>query len=223
MRTNFKILTKTITIGFILTTFTGCAALLEQRSYIDEMERESDGFFVAGRDFPVTNGDTGEAYRSRAEIKRRTPASSRSKEIEKEKSSLEQELQEKVAQLDDESLQNYYRDTKYLESDSERLYYLSMSGSERTEYINTKITDLADEETLKGDSREFLKRRSVHSRPIAQGMTKDDVMELWGKPTRVEVAGHPKFENERWSFFEGSTVKFIYFESGKVQGWSLDF
>ena len=223
MRTNFKIMTKTITIGFVLTTLTGCAALLEQRSYIDEMERESDGFFVAGRDFPVTNGDTGEAFRSRAEIKRRTPASTRSKEIEKEKSSLEQELQEKVAQLYDESLQNYYRDTKYLESDSERLYYLSMSGSERTEYINTKITDLADEETLKGDSREFLKRRSVHSRPIAQGMTKDDVMELWGKPTRVEVAGHPKFENERWSFFEGSTVKFIYFESGKVQGWSLDF
>lgn len=212
-----------MSIGCVLATVTGCAALLEQRSYIDEMERESDGFFVAGRDFPVTNGDTGEAYRSRAEIKRRTPASSRSKEIEKEKSSLEQELQEKVAQLDDESLQNYYRDTKYLESDSERLYYLSMSGSERTEYINTKITDLADEETLKGDSREFLKRRSVHSRPIAQGMTKDDVKELWGKPTRIEVAGHPKFENERWSFFEGSTVKFIYFESGKVQGWSLDF
>lgn len=223
MRKKIKILTKTLVVSGWLMTLTGCAALLEQRSYIDEMERESDGFFVAGRDFPVTNGDTGEAFRSKAEIKRRTPASTRSKEIEKERVSLEQELQEKVAQLDDESMQNYYRDTKYLESDSERLYYLSMSPSERTEYINTKISDIADEENLKGDSREFLKRRSVHSRPIAQGMTKDDVMELWGKPSRVEVAGHPKFENERWSFFEGSSVKFIYFESGKVQGWSLDF
>lgn len=223
MKTNVKTLVKTMALTGCLVTLTGCAALLEQRSYIDEMDRESEGFFVAGRDFPVANGDTGEAFRSKAEIKRRTPASSRNKEIEKEKASIEFELQEKVAQLDDESLQNYYRDTKYLESDSERLYYLSMSGSERTEYINTKMTDLADEESLKGDSREFLKRRSVHSRPIAQGMTKDDVTELWGKPTRVEVAGHPKFENERWSFFEGSSVKFIYFESGKVQGWSLDF
>lgn len=201
----------------------GCAALLEERSYINEMDRDSDGFFVAGRDFPVMNGDSGEAFRSREEIKKRTPASKRSKALDDEKLSLENELRKKLADQDEEVLKNYNRDSQYLESDSERLYYLSMNGEERTNYINTKIQDMSDEEAFKQNSREFMKRRSVRSQEIAEGMTKDDVINLWGKPTKIEVAGHPKFENERWSFAEGGQVKRIYFEAGKVQGWSLDF
>ena len=201
----------------------GCAALLEERSYINEMDRDSDGFFVAGRDFPVMNGDSGEAFRSREEIRKRTPASKRSKALDDEKLSLENELRKKLADQDEEVLKNYNRDSQYLESDSERLYYLSMNGEERTNYINTKIQDMSDEEAFKQNSREFMKRRSVRSQEIAEGMTKDDVINLWGKPTKIEVAGHPKFENERWSFAEGGQVKRIYFEAGKVQGWSLDF
>lgn len=201
----------------------GCAALLEERSYINEMDRDSDGFFVAGRDFPVMNGDSGEAFRSREEIRKRTPASKRSKALDDEKLSLENELRKKLADQDEEVLKNYNRDSQYLESDSERLYYLSMNGEERTNYINTKIQDMSDDEAFKQNSREFMKRRSVRSQEIAEGMTKDDVINLWGKPTKIEVAGHPKFENERWSFAEGGQVKRIYFEAGKVQGWSLDF
>lgn len=219
-------MTKIVSMACILSTltlFSGCAAFLEERSYIDEMDRDSDGFFVAGRDFPVMNGDTGEAFRSREEIQKRTPASKRSKARESERLSLESELRDKLAEQDEEVLRVYNRDSQYLESDSERLYYLSMSGRERTEYINTKIQDMSDDETLKKNSREFLKRRSVRTQEIAEGMSKDDVMNLWGKPTKVEVAGHPKFENERWSFAEGGQVKRIYFEGGKVQGWSLDF
>lgn len=219
-------LKKIMAIGCIfstLTLFSGCAALLEERSYIDEMDRDSDGFFVAGRDFPVMNGDSGEAFRSREEIQKRTPASKRSKAREDERLSLEKELRDKLSEQDEEVLRAYQRDGQYLESDSERLYYLSMNGEERTNYINTKIQDMSDEEAFKKNSREFLKRRSVRTQEIAEGMSKNEVVELWGKPTKVEVAGHPKFENERWSFAEGGQVKRIYFEGGKVQGWSLDF
>ncbi len=203
--------------------FYGCSALLEERSFVDEMDRDSDGFFVAGRDFPVTSGDSGEAFRSRSEILKRTPASKRRKAIEDEKLSIENELRDKLAQEDEEDLRKFHRDSEYMESDSEKLYYLSMGAQERTNYVNTKIQELSDEESLKKDSREFLKRRSVRSQEIAEGMSKDDVVSLWGKPTKIEVAGHPKFENERWSFAEGGQVKRIYFEAGKVQGWSLDF
>lgn len=219
----FNKFSKLLLIVTTINGLSGCAAFLEERSYVDEMDRDSDGFFVAGRDFAVTNGDSGEAFRSRDEIQKRTPASKRKKASEDEKLSIENELKDKIAQLDEDVLQNYRRDSQYLESDSERLYYLSMNADERINYINTKIQDMGDEEALKRDSREFLKRRSVRTQEIAEGMSKDEVVNLWGKPTRIEVAGHPKFENERWSFAEGGQVKKIYFEAGKVQGWSLDF
>lgn len=196
---------------------------MDERSFIDEMDRDSDGFFVAGRDFPLTNGDSGEAYRSREEILKRTPASKRAKVLEDERLSVEKELRNKLSDMEEEEMAGFNRDSKYLESDSEKLYYLSLSKSERIAYVNTKIAEMTEDEAIKTNSREFLKRRSVRSQTITEGMTKDEVVSLWGKPTRVEIAGHPKFENERWSFAEGGQVKRIYFESGKVQGWSLDF
>ena len=51
---------------------TGCA-FMENRTFITEMEQESDGVFVAGRDFRTVPGDTGKAYRSREDIMMRTP------------------------------------------------------------------------------------------------------------------------------------------------------
>ena len=40
-----------------------------------------------------------------------------------------------------------------------------------------------------------------------------------GKPMRVEIAGNPRYENERWLYRMNGASKYIYFESGQVQGW----
>jgi hypothetical protein len=44
-------------------------------------------------------------------------------------------------------------------------------------------------------------------------------MNTFGRPTRVEVAGNPSYENERWLYSVNGATKYIYFESGRVEGW----
>lgn len=110
------------------------------------------------------------------------------------------------------------KDKRYLPSDSDKLYYLSLSGADRDNYIRTRIQEVKEDQSK---DQEFIERRSVHASDIYLGMEKHDVVRLWGKPARVEVAGNPKIKNERWSFIEDGSVKQVYFESGKVQGWAL--
>lgn len=198
---------------------TSCSAFLPDRSYIEEMNRESDPYFVAGKDFKVVGGDTGEAYRSREEIQKRTPASARNHEKMKEEESIRRELEQKEADIPEEYVEQYAKDKKYLPSDSDKLYYLSLSLSERANYINTKKADMQEDQ---GKGQDFIQKHSIHSKELYLGMTKGQVVQAWGKPTRVEIAGNPRNQNERWSFNEDGSVKQIYFEAGRVQGWALD-
>jgi hypothetical protein len=50
-------------------------------------------------------------------------------------------------------------------------------------------------------------------------MKKGQVMASIGRPSKVEVAGNPQDENERWLYHMNGASKYIYFESGEVQGW----
>ena len=68
----------------------------------------------------------------------------------------------------------------------------------------------------------MVRNRSIHSAELFLGMNKSEVTQVWGKPARVEVAGNPINQNERWSFKEDGNVRQVYFEGGKVQGWALD-
>ena len=52
-------------------------------------------------------------------------------------------------------------------------------------------------------------------------MSKTEVQRIWGSPSRVDVAGNPKMENERWSFYHNGRVKTVFFESGRVEGWEI--
>jgi hypothetical protein len=54
---------------------------------------------------------------------------------------------------------------------------------------------------------------------VAIGMRKPDVLDSLGKPLRVEIAGNPRHENERWLYRLNGAPKYIYFEAGEVQGW----
>ena len=83
-----KLTKKILTTGTLLTASlllsTSCSVFMPDRSFIEEMNRETDPYLVAGKDFPVVSGDTGETHRSREEIKKRTPASERSRVKQKE-------------------------------------------------------------------------------------------------------------------------------------------
>jgi hypothetical protein len=219
LKNSSKFALYSILMSTTLALSSSCSLLVPDRAYMEEMNRESDPFFLAGRDFPVVGGDSGEAFRSKSEIKKRTPASERQKKKEKEELSIKDELAQKEADLGDYELSQYVKDKRYLPSDSDKLYYLSLSGGDRENYIRTRIQEVKEDQSK---DQEFIERRSVHATEIYLGMEKNDVVRLWGKPARVEVAGNPKNQNERWSFVEDGSVKQVYFESGKVQGWALD-
>jgi hypothetical protein len=50
-------------------------------------------------------------------------------------------------------------------------------------------------------------------------MSKTQVLQSWGEPARVDIAGNPSNENERWLYSMNGASKYIYFEAGEVQGW----
>lgn len=216
---SLKLVMTGLIFGACLTLNTGCSGFLPDRSFIEEMNRDSDPFLQAGKDFPVVSGDTGEAYRSRNEVQKRTPSSERNRKQVKEQESIKQELEQKEAEIPEDYLGRYTKDKKYLPSDSDKLYYLSLSLDERGNYINLKRQDMQED---LGKGQDFIQKRSIHNGELYLGMGKPQVVQVWGKPSRVEIAGNPKNQNERWSFVEDGSVRQIYFENGKVQGWALD-
>jgi hypothetical protein len=209
---------KNLTLLLSLLLIVSCGSM--ERSFVDQMDRESEGAFVPGKDFPVMGGDTGNAFRSRDEINERTPASERGQARVKNTASIRQELAAREEALQtEEEIDQYRKDQRFLPSDSDKLYYLSLQGEERSRYITTKKEDSLEDK--KGD-KDIVAKHSVHGSSLYLGMEKDQVVKLWGRPSKVDVAGNPKQQNERWSFVEDGNVKQVYFEGGKVQGWALD-
>lgn len=194
-----------------------CALMLPDRSFIDEMDRES--MYSPGRDFPVVAGDTGNTRISKEELQSRTPSSERARRLNKEAASIEQELIQKEDQMDEVERERYVMDKKFLQTDSDKLYYLSLGQFDRSSYIDTKKNDLKDDLER---GRNMVQNRSIHGNELFLGMDKSEVIEMWGKPARVEIAGNPVNQNERWSFREDGNVRQVYFEGGKVHGWALD-
>ncbi|MBC7712171.1 MAG: hypothetical protein H7177_02465 [Rhizobacter sp.] len=210
---------RALLLSSILVLSASCSLMQPSRSFIDEMDGQDDAFLSPGKDFPVVGGDTGDMRRSREQLQARTPASERTQRLRSESNSLSMELMEKEDRLDEDARERYVRDKKFLQTDSDKLYYLSLSSYDRGTYIDTKKSDLRDDLSPK---RNLLAKHSIHSSELFLGMAKNEVIEMWGKPARVEIAGNPSNQNERWSFVEDGSVKQVYFEGGKVQGWALD-
>ena len=203
-------------VGTVALT-SSCSLMLPDRSFIDEMERES--MYSPGRDFPVVSGDTGDVRIGKEELMGRTPASERSRRLNKEAASIEQELIQKEDLLDEAEKEKYALDKKFLQSNSDKLYYLSLGQLDRSSYISNKREDLKDD-MERGSN--MIQKRSIHGGELFLGMDKNEVIQTWGKPARVEIAGNPANQNERWSFREDGNIRQVYFEGGKVQGWALD-
>lgn len=193
-----------------------CSELLTHRTFVDKMDDEGPMFFSPERDFPVISGDSGRSRPSSEDVRRRTPTSDSEDLSFDEKNALEQEL--KFLE-DSQTTEKYYHYLEYrdkLANLSEKIYFLRISSiKERNNFLYGKglyqhrNNDFAEIES------------AVTTRDIIVGMNKSEVTRSWGRPTRVDVAGNPIHENERWTFYDQGRLKQVYFESGKVQGWDI--
>jgi hypothetical protein len=205
-----------------------CAELFGNRSFIDEMERDTDGFFVPGKDFMTISGDGGNPYRTRKEILERTPASRKEKERYNEERSLNEELANKESLLSAEEYEKYIQVRPQLESVSEQIYYLNLKTRERDSYLVTKgikeyRPDPRDLNFSNAKSQFFLiTGQEKDESELKVGMDKNELTKAWGRPSNIEIAGNPRYQNERWSFRVGGKTKKVFLENGVVQGWSME-
>lgn len=193
---------------------TSCAFLMENRTFIDEMEGQPEAFFTPNQDFRVTAGDESDGFRSRQEILERTPLDGVEKARLIEDKRLNAEYQKLYNAQSDFAKRHFHRFERYLSNLSEKIYFLRLNSlTERNTYLYSKNAPVYN-------NMEFVELRRP-ANDIMVGMNKSDVRRAWGRPTRKDIAGNPTYENERWAYYEGGKMKFVYFEGGKVQGWSM--
>lgn len=192
--------------------------MLEHRDFAREMDplRVDDPMFIPNHDFAVVPGDDGRYYRNHDEINSRTPASNRMQVQSLYTQSLKRELQKLEAQLDDEQYQNYTKIRNELGDDSEKIYYLRLKQSQKSEYLAIRNIEAphyynyTDQET----------KMAHWGREIVLGMSKNQVIQSWGRPDRKDFSGDSRYQNERWAYSQNGTVRYIYFQGGKVGGWT---
>lgn len=200
-------------LSIFLVMFTSCG-LFTYRSYESQM-RLTDNFWVPNRDFPVVAGDTGRAYRSRRDIWKRTPRGKRSSYAYNLDLALKDQLIGLEDSLTEREYRYYLKYKDFLKSDSEKIYFLQLPNRRE------KINYIYSRGILTSDRQESsLMNRAVGQKELIQGMSKDDVIRSWGRPMRVDVAGNPTLQNERWAFMRRGQVHYVFFEEGRVQGWS---
>lgn len=200
----------------VLTLPLAACSLVPSRSYLAEMEDDDSAFFQPREDFPVVPGDTGRSWRTDQDWNRRTPASETTRLREREERSLENELAKLESAQSEGAAAHYQQYRARLGSTSERIYFLQLkSKTDREEYLSSRglLTDTAA-------VMPFEHQWAVQQGELALGMSKDDVEESWGRPERVDVAGNPSYENERWMYRRDGAAKYIFFENGRVGGWN---
>lgn len=200
----------------LLATLTSCAEFPVGRSFLAEMERDDSPFFSPREDFPVVAGDTGDEWINDKQRRSRTPASEEMVLQERQNSYLRAELRSLEKSQPDDALNFYETYKSRLPTVSERIYFLKLPHYERKDYLMSRGII---PEPKKVYFTEAEKDMAVKNSDIMMGMKKQDVLTALGKPARVEVAGNPRNENERWLYQVHGASKYIYFESGEVQGW----
>jgi hypothetical protein len=205
---------KILTLGFILSLISGCTQFQTGRSYMAEMDHDDTRFFNPDQDFPIVAGDSGRYWMTEKERRQRTPSSEGELLYNRSENALRSELRRLENSQGDDHLE-FYNDHKHrFHSISENIYFLKLPHYERKNYLI---------------ERGFIQPKMVSSsvstssldmkNDVILGMKKDQVTASLGKPVKVEIAGNPQNENERWLYRMNGASKYIYFESGEVQGW----
>ncbi len=202
--------------------FTSCGPIMFNRTFLDEMrEGEQEPMFRPGQSFNTVSGDDGRYKPSKNELAKRTPEYESINPEWKEQRRIKKELAKKLSSLSEEQQIWFERNQDMFKSDSQKIFFLSLSQAERDQYLYSLN---ANKRRLKASRKpaSYFKYSPRESRVIAKGMRKDDVVSKWGNPHRVDVAGDPSLENERWVFYEAGDKRYVYFERGRVEGWVTD-
>ncbi|HXH75033.1 MAG TPA: hypothetical protein VNJ08_08710 [Bacteriovoracaceae bacterium] len=207
-------LSTTLLLTMILS---GCSQFKTGRSYMSEMEHDDTPYFTAGADFPVLGGDTGRTWRGEKEQRKRTPASVEDLQENRAHRALKAELRRLEDGQNEHGIDLYEKHKNKFSTVSEKIYFLKLSTNERYEYLGSRgfIAESPSLRVQTSKAQMHAERRSN----IMLGMSKAEVKGNFGKPSKVEVAGNPSYENERWVYSNNGATKYIYFESGKVGGW----
>lgn len=194
----------------------GCSQFQTRRSFLTEMEHDDSSFYNPHDDFPVVAGDTGRDYMTAKERRARTPAGQMDIEETHASRALRSELKGLENGQSEENFEMYEKHKHQLATTSEKIYFLKLPANERRDYLLSRGF-IQEEKTPLYTDRE--KMFAMKKQDILLGMTKAEVMRSWGKPNQVDYAGNPRNENERWLYRTHGASKYIYFESGEVQGW----
>lgn len=211
-------------------SFQGCS-MLDHRDFSSEMDFSYDEpMFAPNQDFMIVAGDTGRDSRTYEEIQGRTPATAKSAESYRYDANLERELRYLESKLSPDEYEAHNEIKGKLGNVSQQIYYLQLKPHERRSYLeNLGIsTDYIRTSSLVPNApvRNIYASRSYASASYPQindimlGMRKNDVVQNWGKPDKMDIAGDPRMENERWAYEREGGTNYIYFESGRVGGWN---
>jgi hypothetical protein len=195
---------------------TSCA-MMDSRDYDMVMnERFDDEMWVPEKDFPIVPGDSGRAFRSDNEIINRVPAGEKMARDLSYNRSLHQELKILESKLNESEWEDYLKIRNQLGSTSQKIYFLKLSYNEKLAYLNARNINVKRSYTV----QDVYKNDIYSQKPIGLGMSKDEVINRWGRPVNRQFAGSPSDQNERWSFQQNGRVKHVYFEHGHVEGWT---
>ena len=216
----FSSLKSNFCILIILFLSTGCSSWVHQRTFLKEMDEMKDGFFIPRDDFEIVSGDSGKQFRSKREIARRTPLTNKKRRKRDLNNYLSNELNYKEGRLTKRESRRYRDNRELFDSDSERIYYLNLPIEDRLGYLSRRRGDLRRLD-FKDTGYSSLEKRAIKKRQLFVGMTKSAVRRSWGSPEKVEYAGSPQMQNEKWTFYHGRSRKNVFFESGIVQVWDF--
>lgn len=205
---------------FILGTLSGCSLVAPNRSYVGEIDSSDENFLVPSRDFKVVGGDQVRTQRSPSSNLSRVPEDYQDSQFLQGQKILFKELTELEENLSPEEYNRYLLVKNRIASISEKIQYLrSMRNNGESP---SKIAENDERIPKKIQVETPKEEQAITEREVILGMSKQAVTKSWGRPMRVDVAGNPGRENERWAFFEQGRYKYIFFESGKVSGWLIE-
>ncbi len=209
-------MSRSLLLSLLLAGATGCTQFPTGRSFLSEMENDDGRYYNPSDDFQIVTGDTGRFWNTENEQRKRTPASEEDRSRSRVQRLLDKELQNLESSESDDNLGFYEKHRHQLQTTSEKIYFLKLHPHERRDYLMSRgFIQEPKSSFLSGPERMF----GIKNQDIQIGMGKNDVATSWGKPLRVEVAGNPQNENERWLYKMNGASKYIYFEAGQVQGW----
>jgi len=203
--------TKYIALGLGFLSLSGCALMQPGNNYASTQEDE----YAA---YSAQKSGTLEALEELgwSPSRRLTPEEQSVLEKRMELHKMERNL------ISEREREQYFNYKPYFENDQDRIDFLNLPNVEaRDRFAMTKgIYFHANKYTP-------VVREAVSKSDIVLGMNKDAVIESWGEPETVEVAGSQLYGNEKWVYTEyvpssegyQKEERVVIFEGGKVVGW----